>query len=103
MALPHRDLSHHHHCGSRGRSGFLQCGSFVSAEPLQQGVLTAPCSPRSLARVSVSTCDSRGDALQSLGEAVTAVDIHNSNLEIECLYLSRPYYLLWFNLQNNMA
>lgn len=31
-------------------------------------------------------------------ETLRAVDIHNSNLEIECLCLSRPYYLLWFNL-----
>lgn len=66
-------------------------------------MLMAQCSTVRLAGVNASTCDTLGHALQSLGEILRAFDIHNSNLEIEYLYLSRPYYLLWFNLQNNMA
>lgn len=37
-------------------------------------------------------CNNLGDTLPSLGEALRAVDIHNSKLEVECLYLSRPCF-----------
>lgn len=66
-------------------------------------MLMAQCSTVRLAGVNVGTGDTLGHAPQSLGETLRTFDIHNSNLEIEYLYLSRPYYLLWFNLQNNMA
>lgn len=58
-------------------------------------MLMAQCSTARLSGVNASTCDTLGHALQSLGEILRAFDIHNSNLEIEYLYLSRPYYLLW--------